>query len=323
MGKPKSPDPAATAAAQGQWNSFTAQQQQAMNMIGQDSPWGALEYQQSGTQTIIDPNGKEIIVPKYTAKTTLTPEQQAIFDLTQKAQTNLAGIANDQSAFLGEYLSKPFQFDNQAAADWAYDLGSSRLDPRFAQQEEAVRTRLINQGIRPGTEAYDAEMSRLGQDKNDAYNQLMLQGRGQAFSEALASRNQPLNEIIGLMSGSQVQSPNSTFAQTPQTGVAGVDYTGLVNQKYQADMSNYNSGMNALGGLFKMGGQFLFSDARLKTDIKRVGATDSGIPIYTYRYVSGGPVQMGVMAQDVEETIPDAVMMHPSGFRMVDYRKVA
>jgi len=31
---------------------------------------------------------------------------------------------------------------------------------------------------------------------------------------------------------------------------------------------------------------------------------------------------MGVMAQEVEKKNPDAVAMHPSGYRMVDYSKV-
>src|SRR5689334_8412388 len=92
--QPSAPDPAKTAAAQGQWNSFTAQQQQAMNMTNQNSPWGSLSYDQTGSQTIIDPNGKPVEVPRYTANTTLTPEQQAIYDQTQGADLNLATIAN-------------------------------------------------------------------------------------------------------------------------------------------------------------------------------------------------------------------------------------
>ena len=46
-----------------------------------------------------------------------------------------------------------------------------------------------------------------------------------------------------------------------------------------------------------------------------MGQTDEGTPIYTYRHVWGGPVQMGVMAQDV----PDAAVMTPSGYLAVDY----
>lgn len=51
----------------------------------------------------------------------------------------------------------------------------------------------------------------------------------------------------------------------------------------------------------------LGSDVRLKEDIRQVGQTNAGLPIYTYRY-KGDPVHhMGVMAQDVAETQPDAL----------------
>lgn len=322
---PKPPDPNETAAATGAWNSFTAQQQQSMNMVGQNTPWGSLDYTQTGTRTIVDPNGKSIQIPSYTANVRLTPAQQSVFDKTQATESNLAQIAMDQSAWLGDYLEKPFSFDNQDAANWAYDLGAQRLDPRFAQQEDALRARLVNSGIRPGTAAYDKEMARLGQDKNDAYNQLMLQGRGQAFSEALAGRNQPLNEIIGLMSGSQVQNPTSTFAASPQSQVANVDYAGLVGQQYQGQMANWNAKVGQqqamMGGLFGLGSSLIgaFSDRRLKKNILRVGRLDNGLPVYLYQMEDGGPYQLGLMADEVAEVNPEATIMDESGFLKVRY----
>lgn len=321
MGKsaPKAPDPNKTAAAQGQWNSFTAQQQQAMNMVGQNSPWGSLAYNQTGTQTIIDPNGKPVQVPMYTANTTLTPEQQKIYDQTQAADLNLATIANEQSGKIGEILNSPFSFENSDAEQWAYDLASPRILQQQGQNQRQLETQLVNSGIRRGTQAWDQEMARLTNANSDQLNQLALTGRGQAFSEALAERNQPLNEIIGLMSGSQIQNPNATFAQTPQSQVAGVDYSGLVQNKYNAEMQQYNARTGALGGLFGAG-LSLFSDERLKTDVRRVGQTDEGQPIYTYRYNSGGPIQMGVMAQ---ESPADAVSVDPAtGYLMVNYGRV-
>lgn len=320
MGKktPKAPDPAQTAAAQGQWNSFTAQQQQAMNMTNQNSPWGSLTYDQTGSQTIIDPNGKPVEVPRYTANTVLTPGQQAIYDQSQGAELNLATTANEQSARVGEILNNPFEFNNSDAEQWSYDLASPRILQQQGKNENALRSQLIASGIRPGTANWDSEMSRLTNANSDQLNQLALTGRGQAFSEALAQRNQPLNEIIGLMSGTQIQNPNSTFAQTPQSQVAGVDYSGLVQNKYNADLQAANAKTGALGGLFGAG-LSLFSDARLKTNVVRVGATDAGQPIYSYQYIWGGPVQFGVMAQ---ESPSDAVSVHESGFMMVDYGKV-
>lgn len=320
MGKktPKAPDPAATAAAQGQWNSFTAQQQQAMNMTNQNSPWGSLTYDQTGSQTIIDPNGRPVEVPRYTANTTLTPQQQSIYDQSQDAELNLATIANEQSGRVGEILNNPFEFNNSDAEQWSYDLASPRILQQQGKNESALRSQLIASGIRPGTANWDSEMARLTNANSDQLNQLALTGRGQAFSEALAERNQPLNEIIGLMSGSQIQNPNSTFAQTPQSQVAGVDYSGLVQNKFNAETQAYNAKTGALGGLFGAG-LSLFSDARLKTNVVRIGATDAGQPIYSYKYIWGSPTHIGVMAQESPE---EAVSMHESGFMMVDYSRV-
>jgi hypothetical protein len=323
MGKsaPKAPDPAQTAAAQGAWNSFTAQQQQQMNMIGQNSPWGSLDYQQTGSTWVTDPNGKRVEVPTYTANTTLSPEQQKIFDASQSAQGNLANIANDQSAWLVDYLKSPFEFNNQSAENWAYDLAQGRIAPQQEQNRKDLENRLINSGIRPGTAAYNTEMARLTNANTDQNNQLALQGRSQAFQEQLAQRNQPLNEIIGLMSGSQVQSPNATFAQTPQSQVAGVDYSGLVNQKYQADMSRYNSQMGALGGLFGAG-LSMFSDRRLKENIERIGKTDSGVPVYKFNYIGRKTTEIGYMAQDLLELQPETVFKDPDGYYRVRYDMV-
>src|SRR5690606_31855254 len=122
-------------------------------------------------------------------------------------------------------------------------------------------------------------------------------------NEALATRKQPINEITALLSDSQVSSPGQMSGPTPQVGVGDVEYNGLVNQQYQSQMDSHKGMM---GGLFGIGSSIAsaipWSDERLKTEIKRVGQTDAGTPIFTYRYKWGGPIHMGVMAQDV----PDA-----------------
>jgi len=62
----------------------------------------------------------------------------------------------------------------------------------------------------------------------------------------------------------------------------------------------------------------MMSDRRLKTDIKKVGKTDSGLPVYTYKYKGDNVVHMGVMAQDVEKVTPEAVE-EIGGFKAVNY----
>jgi hypothetical protein len=75
-------------------------------------------------------------------------------------------------------------------------------------------------------------------------------------------------------------------------------------------------GIGAAGGAASF-----FSDKRLKTDIKKVGKTEGGLPIYTYKYKGDNRTQMGVMAQDVEKKTPKAVS-EVGGFKAVDYKLV-
>lgn len=322
MGKsaPSAPDPYETAAAQSGMNRDTAITQMQLNSGTQINPWGTVSTEQTGQNSFVDSQGNTVYTPEFTQTTTLSDSQQEIFDQSQAAQGNLAALANDQSAFLQDYLSEPFSFENSDAEQWAFDLASPRILERQQQNEAALRSTLVNKGIREGSAAWDSEMARLTNANTDQMNQLALTGRSQAFSEAMAQRNQPINEITALLSGSQVSNPSQMSSGMPQVGVAGVDYTGLVNQEYQAELANHQ---NMMGGLFGIGssiaGVMPWSDRRLKKNIKRVGKTDSGTPIYSYQYIWGGPTQIGVMAQDV----PEAAVVTDSGYLQVNYEAVA
>jgi hypothetical protein len=248
---PKPPDPVATAEAQAGMNRDTGISQQLLNMVDTNNPWGSTSYSQNGTTGYTDSTGKFVSIPQFTQTTTLSPSQQAIFDQAQSAEGNLAGIAKTQSQQVADTLSKPFSFDNQDAEKWAYDLGAERILPEQQRQESALRTHLVNAGIRPGTQAWDVEMSRQGRTNDDQLSQLMLNGRNQAFSEAVATRNQPLNELSALLSGSQVSNPAQMSGPTPQTSVGGVDYSGLIEQNYAQKSANQNA---LMGGLFGLAG---------------------------------------------------------------------
>jgi hypothetical protein len=322
---PAAPDPYATAKAQGEMNQNTATTQQLLNMTNQVTPDGSLNYAKTGDNSFVGADGKSYTVPQFTATQTLSPAQQVLKALTDQTKQNIGQIGVDQSAKIGSLLGTNLKLGNDATEGRLMELGSKRLDPMFARNEEALRTRLSNQGIQPGSEAWNAEMRQFQQGRNDAYDQLLLTGRGQANQELLSERNQPINEISALMSGSQVSQPS--FTNTPQANVAGVDYTGMVNNNYNAAMQKYGmdvSKQNALmGGLFSLGGTaagmgiYKYSDRRLKSDVARVGTTAHGLPLY--EYTIGGRRERGVMADEVERVMPKAVVDHPSGFKMVNY----
>ncbi|PDS81538.1 hypothetical protein CO667_01460 [Rhizobium sp. L43] len=60
----------------------------------------------------------------------------------------------------------------------------------------------------------------------------------------------------------------------------------------------------------------------MKTDIRRLGTSAQGIPAYAFRYIWGGPMFVGTMAQDLLAIRPEAVIETGSGYYMVDYDKL-
>lgn len=64
------------------------------------------------------------------------------------------------------------------------------------------------------------------------------------------------------------------------------------------------------------------SDIRLKTDIRRIGTSPRGYATYDWAWRMGGGRAQGVIAQEIAQIDPSAVVRHPGGFLMVDYSKV-
>ena len=83
-----------------------------------------------------------------------------------------------------------------------------------------------------------------------------------------------------------------------------------------------SSGFNGLSYEFPIGDTITItpSDERLKSDIVHVGCSESGLNIYEFSYKGETTRWRGVMAQEVMESHPEAVLYHPSGYLMVDYQ---
>jgi len=264
---PAAPDPAATAAAQGAINKETAVAQARLNQTDEYTPYGQSIYSKTGAP---DEDG----IQRFRRDTTLTPDQQAIVDKQTQISGQLNTIAGDQIGRVGESLSSPFSYEGLAAApqadaaarqqtiDSLYGQFKSRLDPRFSEEQSSLETRLANQGIGVGSDAYSRELERFGRTRNDAYtsaaNQAIASGgaeqsrlfglqgseRERAIQEAAYLRGIPLNEASALMGASGgVTMPQ--FSPTPQTGIAAADYTGAAQNAYAGQVASYNTQQQA------------------------------------------------------------------------------
>lgn len=308
-------------------------------------------------------------VPSYNATTTLSPEQQQLLDSSNRQSIALNRMGEAQLGRIDSNISTPFSFnglsDAPNSSDYATNQASgqdailSRLNPQFDKDYESLATRLANQGIQVGSDAYNSEMNNFNNTKTDARMQAVLQGanyanstqqaalqrRQQAIQEYTTQRNAPLNELTALTSGTQVTNPS--FNNTSYQGAAPVDYTSLVNNQYQSQLAAANaknaSSNSMMSGLFGLGGSALsgyagsaagsaaisalFSDERLKERVIELGK-ENGHNIYEFSYTKDSGLAdtnkrfIGVMAQEVLKIDPDAVVLMDNGFYAVDYNKI-
>jgi len=304
-----------------------------------------------------------------TIRQTLTPTAQKTLEAQQGVELSLANLGSKGAQTASGVLDKPFSFggpDVQTSLDLSgiakmpvnagmtgQEAIMSRLNPSLARQRTTTETNLINQGLRPGTEAYDNAIRSLGEQETDARTQAVLQGlnldiganqqgfgqqieaakfgnvaQQQALAEAIQLRQLPLNEITALMSGSQIQNPQFG-AYSGATVNAAPIFAGAQAQgqfdanKYNQEVSQANAqtaGMYSLGGAALGAPPGTFSDRRLKSNIVRIGTHPIGVGIYEYDIFGGR--QIGVMAQELMEVMPEAVHQHPSGYLMVDYGRL-
>jgi hypothetical protein len=67
--------------------------------------------------------------------------------------------------------------------------------------------------------------------------------RQRAIEESAYLRNMPLNETSALMSGNQIMNPS--FGAAPNTAIANTDYSGLVQNNYNAQVNAANAATGA------------------------------------------------------------------------------
>ena len=250
MNSPQAPDPYVTSAMQSGLNQQAAQQSQKDNMVSQTNPYGSLNYAS-------DPNSPS----GYRATTTLSAPEQAIFD---QQTANQGQTGKDAAAMLnsgaGVFSGQPLDLGWSATESNLDALNRQRLDPQWQQASEQEAQSLANQGLQPGSAGYDNQMRTFNQGKNDAYNSSYAANHAQAVSDLTNEYNAPLNAYSALQSGSQVQTPNSSFVSTPQTSVQPVNLQGALNQNYQNQLQQNNATM---GGMFGLGGNLITGAASL------------------------------------------------------------
>jgi hypothetical protein len=260
FGSPQTVDtPDYTSAAQ-----QTSAANAANNRINQVTPYGNSTYQQTGT----DQYGN----PTYTMNTTAAPFVQNAINAQggQLASTygsafqsptfnstgdmpamNYYGSRLNQQQFnpATQLLALPkfnvnTQIDQSQLPSYGINPGETyeaaimrRLDPALQRQSQASDVQLANQGIVPGTRAYETAKQLLAQQQNDARTSAIVGGMDTGLRANQQAFGQGAQQI-GLNLAGQEQS----FTQPLRTNVQNMSANELA---YNQQIANQGLGMNA------------------------------------------------------------------------------
>jgi hypothetical protein len=205
---PAAPDYTGAATATAQGNLDAARAAAAANRVNQYTPYGSLEYSQSGTDSYGNPT--------WSARTNLNDVGQQLLNNQNQTSLGLGGAINSQLGQVNATMGQGFnpntspitsnigqaninQLTGQAnvqnltgnanlqnqtdyaggMAGWdkANQILQARLQPQMAQQQEAQNAALANQGIVQGTKAYDNAMRTFNQGQNDLLTNSQLAGQ--------------------------------------------------------------------------------------------------------------------------------------------------
>lgn len=246
-------------------------------------------------------------------------------DFNQQMQQ--AGLTNQaQQQRYGQDLSTA-NFQNQAQQQrFGQNAAQSAMFNQSRQQDFDNLMRQAQYGDQQAISQMNAQMQAGG------FNQ---QIRQQQLAEQLAQRAQPLNELNALLTGQQVGMPQMPTFNTANRADT-TQYMQAAQNQYQAGMDAFNAqqqqSQGMMSGLFGLGGNamqaggwgslFTMSDRRLKLNIKVLFTLPNGVEVCSYRFKGNDSYELGVIAQQVMEVMPEAVRQDEGGIYRVNYNMV-
>lgn len=280
MGKgeaPPAPDYAAAARAQGGANLQSTIASNVLNRPTEITPLGTRRWTQTGTYTVPGAEGNPAVdIPTWESRIDLTPEGQMRYDQEQRIIRSLGDTAEYGLNRVGQAVNQPFDMsqvrprmsvpqagngmqplpgvtpkallpevagipDQNNIGDTLYRSQTRYMDPQFQQQGNALESKLVNQGLRPGTEAYDTAMRNFQMDKERAYadardRSILASGQEQSRQFGLGSQQFGM----GLARGAQDFGQGATqFGQGAQ--LYGLGLQGDA-QRFGQEATAYNLG---------------------------------------------------------------------------------
>lgn len=261
-------------------------------------------------------------------------EMMSLRDQEDRAHLSAIGEGRNESAFMFGQDLQAGQFRNQAQAqafgqgaqatqlnnqaagqEFAQNQGRAAFENQSGQAEFTNLMELARQGDARAVQALNAQIA-AGNFNN--------QNRQGAIQESALRRSQSLNELNALLTGQQVNMPQFQEGKSAAGGQT-ADLMGAMTNQYGGAIDAFNakqSGTNQAIGSAAMMAAMYFSDERLKENIETVGRFENGCRMVAFDFKGVPGRYIGVIAQELAEIQPDAVVADETGFLMVDYSKV-
>lgn len=175
-----------------------------------------------------------------TLRIQLSPNQRRILRRRERAQISLGGLTNNLISDFGTGEGA-----RERIEDALFSRGERLLNPQFDRQFNNLETSLANRGLPLTSDAFRTSVGDFNRGRDQAF--LDLSDRSVLAGGQEQSRQ--LNQILGLLSGQQVQNP-TVLPPSP------VDVTGpasVLQQQNAADQSAkgnlFGAGLGAAGTL--------------------------------------------------------------------------
>jgi hypothetical protein len=162
---PKAPDPFKQAAAQRQENMWTSQYNTIGSNANQYTPYGNVTSTPGSKIPIYDEKGNVTgYGTQWNQTTSLSPQEQAIFDQEEKAKLQFGTLANSQLKNVSSTLANPFTTSGEQ--EWSAYSGAPDLRMDTAPTDRAAIEQAMMQsyqrGVDPQRSAEDAAMAARG-----------------------------------------------------------------------------------------------------------------------------------------------------------------
>lgn len=225
---PKPPSPQEQAEAQRKENIWTSQYNTIGSNANQYNPYGSITSAPGAKIPIYDEKGKVVgYGTQWNQTTTLSPQEQKIFNMDQANRLGLGTFANQQIKTVSDVLGKPF--NTKGLPDWQfYDQGPALRKDNAPTDRAAIEDAIMastRRAVQPGWDAEDAQSAARGMGApGSKYGYAKDQARGDVMTEA--GRN------AYLASGQESRAAQEAYNKVAQQM--------WLNENLRADQSNQN-----------------------------------------------------------------------------------